>query len=352
MNFWQIRILYIGILVVMALSLAACTAGAVPVPTGTIEQAEETPSQAVSETPSELQKVELAVGYIPDVQFAPLYVAQQKGFYAEEGLEVEIKHGLKENDMVALTAQGELEFAIASGDQVILARAQGIPITYVMKWYQRYPVAVMALAESGISTPEDLMGQTVGLPGFYGANFIGWKALVYATGLDENQITLQEIGFTQAAAVQQGLVEAAMVYIANEPNQLLSQGIEINIIEVSDYIDLVSNGLIVGDKLKAEDPDMVQRMTRATLRGITDVIAHPDEAFAIVRQVIPEMTDDAAPTQRRVLASSIELWQSDRPGFSEPQAWQASADFMEQTDLLEKEIEPETLYTNRFIVED
>jgi NitT/TauT family transport system substrate-binding protein len=232
---------------------------------------------------------------------------------------------------------------------VILARAQGLPIKYIMKWYQRYPVALMMLAEKGIAQPADLSGKKVGLPGFYGANFIGWKALVYAAGIDEKDVTVQEIGFTQAAAVQQSVVDAAMVYLANEPNQLRAQGLDIKVIEVSDYIDLVSNGLVVGEKLMADNPDLVQRMTRATLRGLTYATANPDEAFAIARQVIPEITDDMAPTQRKVLDASVELWKTDRPGFSEAQHWQDSVDFMAKTGLLETTLPADQLFTNQFI---
>jgi NitT/TauT family transport system substrate-binding protein len=288
------------------------------------------------------------VGYIPDVQFAPFYVAQSKGHYAAEGLEVEIEYGF-EDDFVALAAQGEREFAVASGDQVILARAQGLPITYVMKWYQRYPVALLAPTAKGIAAPGDLAGKKVGLPGLFGASFIGWKALVHAASLDENAVTVEEIGFTQVAALQQGLVDAAMVYIANEPNQLRSQGIEVTVIEVSDYIDLVSNGLVVGDQLMADDPDLVKRMVRGSLHGLQDTLANPDEAFTIVRQVIPEITDETAPTQRQVLADSIKLWQSDNLGVSTPQAWQESVDFMAKTGLLENSLEVDALYTNQFI---
>ncbi len=336
-------------LLIVALSLVACATEAAPAPTQEIEAV--TPAEgaeAPAQSSNELRKVRLGVGYIPDVQFAPLYVAQSKGYYADEGLEVEIEYGF-ENDFVALTAQGEREFAIASGDQVILARAQGLPITYVMKWYQRYPVALVAPTAKGIAQPGDLVGKKVGLPGFFGASFIGWKALVYAAKLDESAIKVEDIGFTQTAAIQQGLVDAAMVYIANEPNQLRSQGIDVNVIEVSAYIDLVSNGLVVGDKLMADDPDLVQRMVRASLRGLKDTIDNPDDAFAIVRKVIPEITDDKAPTQRKVLEDSIKLWQSDKLGESSPQAWQASVDFMGKTGLLEKTLEPDTLYTNKFV---
>ena len=306
------------------------------------------PAAPPTEATQELQQMRLGVGYIPDVQFAPLYVAQQKGFYADEGLEVNIEYGF-ENDFVALAARGEREFAIASGDQVILARSQGLPISYVMKWYQRYPVALMMPASSGISQLSDLAGKKVGLPGFFGASYIGWKALVYAGGIDESKVDVKEIGFTQTAAIQQGLVDAAMVYIANEPNQLRSQGIDVKVIEVSDYIDLVSNGLVAGEKLVAENPDLVQRMVRATLRGVTDTIANPDEAFDIVRQVIPEITDEQAPTQRKVLADSIELWKTDQPGRSSPQAWQDSVDFMLKTGLLQKPVKVDQLYTNQFV---
>lgn len=314
-----------------------------------------TASPQVQSKPTELRHVKLGVGFIPNVQFAPLYVAQSKGFYAEQGLEVEIEYGF-ENDFVALAAQGEREFAVASGDQVILARAQGLPITYVMKWYQRYPVALMLPTSQGVSkpgqlSPEQLSGKKIGLPGFFGATFVGWKALVHAANLDESKLTVEEIGFTQAAAVQQGKVDGAMVYIANEPIQLRNAGLEVNVFEVSDYIDLVSNGLVVGDKLMTAEPELVEKMAKATLKGLTYTIEQPDEAFEIVRKVMPEMTDADAPVQRQVLEASIELWRSDQPGLSSPQAWQESVDFMRETGLLEadSQIEVDKLYANQFV---
>lgn len=297
---------------------------------------------------NEPQSVTLGVGFIPNVQFAPFYVAQKKGFYAEEGLDVEIEYGF-ENDFVALAAQGERDFAVASGDQVILARAQGLPVTYVMKWYERLPVALMLGPGQKVNRPVELAGKKIGLPGFFGATFIGWKALAYAADVDENAVELQEIGFTQAAAVQQGTVDGAMVYIANEPIQLKNQGLDVQVIQVSDYINLVSNGLVVGDKLLADDPAHVEKMVRATLRGLQYTIENPDEALEIVRQVIPEITDEDAPVQRQVLDASVELWRSDNPGLSSAQAWQDSVNFMQATGLLENQVAADSLFTNQFV---
>jgi NitT/TauT family transport system substrate-binding protein len=308
--------------------------------------AASTPIKATAST--ELEHINVGVGFIPNVQFAPFYVAQAKGFYADEGLDVALEHGF-ENDFVTLTATGERQFAVASGDQVILARAQELPVVYVMKWYQRFPVGITALAETGIDAPEKLEGQSVGIPGLFGASYVAWRGLVYATGLDESTITLEEIGFTQAEAISQRQVDAAVIYIANEPVQLSHLGKKVNVIEVSDYLNLVSNGLVTNETVINQNPDLVKRMVRGTLRGLEYTIAHPDEAFEIARKFVPEITDDDAPTQRAVLDASIELWRNEQPGLSDPQAWAESAEFMVNTGLIEQPVEVDTLYTNEFV---
>jgi len=342
------RTFQIFLLVALVLLLAAC---ALPVsPTPAALEPEEATTESTPQVPSELTHIDLGVGFVPNVQFAPFYVAQAKGFFAEEGLEVDLEHGY-ENDFVSLTAQGDRQFAIASGDQVILARAQGLPVVYVMKWYQRFPVAVMALVEMGIDAPEKLAGHSVGIPGLFGASYVGWEALVYAAGLDETDIKLESIGFTQSEAISQGQVDAAVVYLTNEPVQLTQAGMDVDIIQVSDYIDLVSNGLITNETVIRDNPDLIRRLVRATLRGVDYTIAHPDEAFTIARQAVPEITDDDAPTQRAVLEASIDLWRSDQPGVSDPQAWSDSAEFMLDTGLIETPVELETLYTNEFITQ-
>lgn len=334
--------------VLILLMVTACTPMATP-PLPSAAPATMEPTQPAP-PPSELTHIDLGVGFIPNVQFAPLYVAQAKGFYAQEGLEVALEYGF-ENDFVALTAQGERQFAVASGDQVILARSQGLPVVYVMKWYQRFPVAVMALARTGIDSPEELTGHSVGIPGLFGASYVAWKALVYAAGLDEASIRLESIGFTQAAAISQGQVDAAVVYIANEPVQLTQAGMQVNVIQVSDYINLVSNGLITNETLVRDNPDLVRRMVRASLRGLEYAIAHPDEAFTIARQAVPEITDEAAPVQRAVLEASIALWRSDQLGMSDPKAWSDSAAFMLETGLIKSPVAVDSLYTNQFVQE-
>jgi NitT/TauT family transport system substrate-binding protein len=218
-----------------------------------------------------------------------------------------------------------------------------------MKWHQRYPVALVAPKSKNIRKVKDLKGKSMGIPGFFGASYIGWKALAFATGFDESEVDIKQIGFTQASAIQQNVVDSAIVYIVNEPIQLRHAGVEVDVIEVSDFIDLVSNGFIVGEKLMKADPDLVKRMVRATLKGLNYSIANMDEAFAICRQVIPEITDESAPVQKQVMEASAELWKADKMGVSTRQSWVDSDDFMRKTGLLNKPVNIDELYTNRFV---
>jgi NitT/TauT family transport system substrate-binding protein len=109
---------------------------------------------------------------------------------------------------------------------------------------------------------------------------------------------------------------------------------------------------VVGNKLLSENPELVGKMVRASLQGLKYTLDNPEEAFSIVREVIPEMTDEDAPVQRQVLDTSIELWRSDNLGVSSQEDWQASIDVLRETGLLEKEVELEKLYTNQFIEGD
>lgn len=333
------RMLSTSLALVLMFVLSACAAPAAPLIV--------TPAPA---QPSELTPVALGLGYIPSVQFAPYYVARDKGFFAEQGLEVQFQHG-SETDFLKLVGVNQMPFVIASGEQVILARAQDLPVTYVLPWYYQFPVGVMALADQGLDTPQSLAGHKVGIPGMFGASLVAWKALVYAAGLDESQVQLETIGFAQAAAVSQGQVDAALDYVSNGPAQLRLAGEEVSVIPVSDYIDLPANGLVTNDQLIAENPDLVQRMTNALLAAFRYTLANPDEAFAISLQAVPEAGGENEAASRAVFDASLPLWQTDAAAFgrSDPAVWQGAADFMLKMGLVDSAVATEGIVTNQFV---
>jgi NitT/TauT family transport system substrate-binding protein len=320
---------WLGLVWIAAMVLCACTG----------PFAEPTPTPGPS-------KVTLAMGFIPNVQFTPVYVAIENGYFAEEGIEIELDYGM-EDDLLKLVGTDEMQFVIGSGDQVILARSQDLPVVYVANWYRRFPVAVASLEP--LSSPEDLVGKDVGIPGLYGASYIGWQALAIAADLGPAEVNLVSIGYTQVESLATGQVDAAVVYAMNTPVQLRQQGYEVSLLHVADYIDFVSNGLITNEKTIAQQPELVRRMVRALMRGLGDTLADPDAAFKICRKHVPEIDDESAPLQRAVLEESLNFWRADVLGRSDPAAWAASEAFMRQVGLIDAEIDPSTLFTNDFV---
>ena len=301
----------------------------------------------------ELTPITLPAGYIPNVQFAPLYVAIEKGFYRDAGLDVTIDYNT-ETDNVALLGVGELDFAIASGEQVLLGQGQDLPVVYVLAWYQDYPVGVTSLTESGITQPSDLVGKKVGIPGLYGASYVGFRALLEANGLQESDLTLDSIGYTTAEALVNGQDDAVVIYVSNEPVQLEAQGYTVNTMRVSDYVDLVGNGLITNQKVIEEKPELVRAMVSATWQGIVYTSEHPDEAFEICKKYVDNLstlTPEEQQVQRQVLDASIALYHVEKNGATDLQTWQNMQSILSDMGLLTQNLDLSQVYSNAFLPE-
>jgi NitT/TauT family transport system substrate-binding protein len=341
-----------------------------------------------------LPELTLFLGFVPNIQFAPIYMAIERGYFAEAGVNVVIEYG-DENVGVERIAAGELQFGVISGEQVVLARAGGRPLVYVFEWYQRFPVAVIASVDSGIQTAADLAGHVVGVPGRFGASYMGLRALLAAVGLSEDDILLQEIGFAAPAALCAGQVEASVVYVANEPEQVREQCFDVNIIEVSSLADLVANGLVTNEATIADNPDLVRGMVSALSRGLADVIADPDAAIEASRAHVetlparggsrvdvsiaaadalrvlhtaqdsgealtPEVTaglidilagavNPDEVVQMRVLRNSIPLWNAPHLGETDPASWETTMNALIEMGLLAGPVDLSGAYTNAFL---
>ena len=330
------------VLLLIALTVAACGGPAAPASGGAPAGATPGPT-----------KVSMALGYIPDVQFAPFYMAKERGFYGAEGLDVEFNHTTS-TDLLKLIGTGEIGFGVASGDEVLVARSQGVPLVYVGAWFQKFPISVIALERAGIRRVEDLKGRTIGVPGRFGATYVGLRALLVSAGLSESDVQIREIGFKQVQALTEGQVEAVVGYTNNEPVQLRALGQSITTIEIFDHVTLAANGIVTNEKTLRERPELVEKVVRASLRGIEDVIARPDEALDTV---LPKYTPEAAPRRevlRQVIGVSLPLWQSEQTaqrgiGYSDPAVWTASRDLLRRLNLLGGEVDLDKIYTNRFV---
>jgi NitT/TauT family transport system substrate-binding protein len=340
--------------------------------------------------------------FIPNIQFSPLYVAIQNGYFQEAGQPVREEY-VNEPDAIDLVAVGQANFAIVSAEQVILAGANGRPITYVYNWFDDYPIAIVASADAGIESVRDLVGRRVGVPIRSGANYTGLTALLRAEGLTENDLDLQEIGFNAPEAFCTGRVEASAVYINNEPLQiqrLIDAGqcsvSAIRVFAVSEALPLVSNGLIVNNDFLRLNPDLVAQFVEAFHRGLQDVINNPARAYLLslphvenlplndeLRAVLEQEAADqdaflaTGPDREAVAASrealrerlhaqferslllqmdvllnTIELWDADPLGMTDPQAWANMVEVLGELGKLPARVgDLDSLFTNDFVPE-
>lgn len=324
---------------IFALAIAACAPAPTPLPT---------PTTAPTAPADTLTPVSVVMGYIPNVQFAPWYVAEKKGYFRDAGLKVNYNWGF-EIDGVKLVGASKADFALLGGDQVIQARAQDIPLVYVANYYNAFPIAIFSLKDKNITSPKDLIGKKVGLPAFYGATYTGWRALLYGADIKESDVKTQDVGFAQVAAITQGLVDAAAGYSNNEPVQLMLAGKQINVIQVADYSKLVGIGLVTNEKTVAERPEIIQKLTTALIRGIQDTLDNPDAALSITVQSLPEAGGQNLRMSQAVLNATLPLWKNTRIGYVDPADWAASEKFMKDAGFIKNDIDVSRIYTNKFI---
>jgi NitT/TauT family transport system substrate-binding protein len=297
---------------------------------------------------SALKKVSIGLGYIPDIQFAPFYVAQSKGYYTAAGLDVTFHHGV-ETDLIGSMVLGHDTFVFAGGDEELVARSKNLQVVDVATIFRRYPVSLIVPANSSIHTLADLKGHTIGVPGPFGSTYTGLLALLYQAHLSLSDVKVQSIGFTQVAALSAHRVDAVMGYSNNEPLQLESQGLAVRTFNVSDYQPLVSNGIITTVGTLHNQPQMVRDFVQATIKGVKDVIADPSGAVEISKSYVPNLNPDKAMT---VLQATIPIWQGGGQvalGFNDSATWQSMEQFLVAQKIIPPVQDLTQAYTNQSV---
>lgn len=296
----------------------------------------------------------LTVGltYVPNIQFAPFYVAEKLGYYDAAKLHVTLRHHNVGEDEFAAISAGRENLIFAGGDEVLQARAKGLPLVYVANIFTQYPVALIVPANSSIHSISDLRGHTIGVPGAYGATYIGLLGLLHSAGLKTSDVSIQSIGYTQATALITHKVDAVMGYLNNEPIQFQKAGFAVRTFPASAAQPLISNGLATTESELQANPAAVRAFIAATLKGVQYTLAHPQEAVKLSESFVPGLSDSAtAATALQVLNATLPLMQPSKtePGYNDPQAWQSMATFLKQAGQLNGQVDVTKAYSNIYL---
>ena len=342
------RLARLASLAVLALALVSLVTACSPSPTRT--PAPSGPESSAA--PGVATKLNVGLGYIPSVQFAAFYRADQAGYYAAEGLAVTFQNAI-DADLVPKVGAGTLDLGLSDGTSVIPAVSQGIPIRYLATIYRQFPSIVFAKESSGIKTAADLKGKKIGIPGKYGSSWIMLQALLASVKLTTDDATIVEYpDFGQGAAVAQGAVDAATGFVNNEPIQLERSGTPVVVLHIDDVTPLPGPGLISSTATIAAKHDAIAGFVRATLRAMEDVIAAPSKGVDAAIAVESTLGQDRE-LQSAILAATIDAWQGtggvDNLGTIDRPAWQKSLDFMTSLGLVPNPVTVDGLVTEEFV---
>ena len=334
----------------LALVAAACGGSATPspssapasgsAPSATSSAASSAPATEAPATASPASTpvpLTVGLGYIPSVQFAQFYLADQAGYYTDAGLAVTLQNKI-DPDLITLLGQGAVDIGSGDGTSVIPAVSQGIPVVYTSTLYGQFPSVLLAKAGGGISTAADLKGRKIGIPGKYGSSWIMLQALLGSAGLTVNDVTIVEFpDYGQAAALQQGAVDAATGFANNEPIQLKNAGIAPVVLTVDSVVPLPGPGLVTGTATLSAKKDALAAFTAATLRAMDEIAADPQKGLDATFAAVPDLAQDPA-LQRQILDATIATWKNTRTnaayGAIDLAGWQQSLDFMTKLGLV------------------
>lgn len=317
-----------GILVLGPL-LLACSAVVTDPGTAPVIDAEPNPAP--------LTRVSLALDWFPWSNHAGFYVARERGYFAEEGLEVEIFTPGDPSTVLQTVASGRDDFGITYQTDLLIARQEDVPVVSVMALVQHPLNSVMALESSGISTPADLVGKKIGWPALPSDELL-LGSILKSEGKTVADVELVNVGFGLVPALISGEVDAIIgAYWVHESISAVNQGFPVNIMRleehgVPDFYELV---LAANEDLIAENPDLVQRFVRGAWRGYQDAIADPLAAVQLLKDVRPEVDLAIENPGVELLAP---LWKPDGGqsfGWQEEARWIGYARWMEESGLLD-----------------
>jgi NitT/TauT family transport system substrate-binding protein len=308
-------------------------------------------ASAQSTPPAAPQKAKIRLDWKGGAQHAPFYLGKERGFYKEEGIDLEVISGSGSSDTVKQVGSKAVEFGLVDALVLVQAAQQRVPVKAVAAYYQRTPIVVMSPEAKPITNPRQLL-EGVKLGSKKGsATYQGLVALLAANNIQVEQINLVDIGFgVQPLLVKQ--VDAMLGFSMNEPIEAESAGMAIRAMPISDYgVDTYGLTIVSNPDLMQRNPALVKGFMKATQRAMQEAMKDPAAAVAAVAKAVEE-TD--VPREAKVLERTTPYWQSKETetsglGWQTEARWQGTIDVARKLGLIEAALRPEDVFVNTFL---
>lgn len=285
-------------------------------------------------------------------EYAPLFVALEKGYYSAEGLDVQLSEGNGAQNVLKALAAGNEKFGYGPAVAAARAVSQGLPIKVVALYQTSAPMAVIAFPDTPLQGPKDLEGKRLAIS--VGETFGDMiHPFTRINNVDLSKIQL--IQMDASARTTQFLtrkVDVMSVYLSNELPQIEKRaGVKFNVIKVTDFgLNVLGSSMYVSNAFAEQKPDTVKKLLRATGKGYRDAMANPKEAAKIMAKHM------AVPEQPDVLEQQVEatMVTTNAPA-GKPIGWQTDAEWRANLDLLKEtgditDIKPLSSYfTNAYL---
>jgi ABC-type nitrate/sulfonate/bicarbonate transport system substrate-binding protein len=289
-------------------------------------------------------------GYKPqaNLPFVAVYVAQANGYFAQQGLQVEIAHASGQGEHLKLLLQGSQDVITASADEVLARRSEGLPVVAISVLGQRNQRAMAVKADSPIQAPKDWEGRLVGFKVEPAPEYL---AMLASAGVDRGRIREVPVGF-DPRLLASGTVDVYPVFESNEPDTLQRLGVPVRLFRPGEY-GVPGMGLTfeTREALVAQDPDLLTRFLKAAMHGVEFARDNPDQATDIVMRFAPQEDRDH---QRAML--DVELDMANGPltatkglGFSSHDQWQAFEDSLLKFGGLKSATDVDAASTDKFL---
>ncbi len=298
------------------------------------------------------QKTTVALDWTPNTNHTGLYVALEKGYFAEEGLDVEIIQpatGTAEQ----LVAAGQAQFGVSNQEAITMARIEGIPVVSIAAIIQHNTSGFASLKEKGIETPKDFEGMRYG----------GWgspieeatiKALMEEYDADFDEVEILTTGAVDFFAATERHADFSWIFYGWDGIAAEIRGIELNFIKISDYdpaLDYYTPLLMTSEAMIEEQEETVSAFMRAVTKGYEFSMGNPLEAADILYLHAPELDQDLIVESQKWLADEYQA-EADIWGYQELSVWQDYMDWLYDNELVESRTDMEEAFTTDFLAQD